>query len=206
MKVLLVNGSPNHNGCTYTALTEVAKTLEENGIDTQWFHIGTKPVRGCVACRKCSETGICVFNDDVCNELIEKIREADGLVVGSPVYFSGPNGALCALLHRVFFGNLTRFRYKPAAAVVSVRRTGASASIDRLNKYFTIAEMPVVSSMYWSAVHGNEPEHVLLDLEGMQTMRVIGKNMAWMLKNIESGATPPEPEPERMYTCFHDGK
>ena len=206
MKVLLINGSPKEKGCTFTALSEVAGALEKNGVETEVFHIGTKPVRGCVACAKCKATGLCVFDDDVCNSLIEKINEADGIIVGSPVYFSGPNGVLCALLDRVFFSNYSsKFNHKPAAAVVSCRRAGSTAALDRLNKYFTIAQMPVVSSSYWNMVHGNAPEHVLLDLEGLQIMRTLGKNMAWMLKSIEAGGPPPEAE-KRWFTCFHDGK
>jgi len=206
MKVLLVNGSPKQNGCTFTALSEVANALDKNGVGSEWFHIGTKPVRGCVACGKCRKTGLCIFDDDVCNTLTEKINEADGIIIGSPVYFSGPNGALCALLDRVFFSNyVQKFNHKPAAAVVSCRRAGSTAALDRLNKYFTIAQMPVVSSSYWNMVHGNEPAHVLLDLEGLQIMRTLGNNMAWMLKNIEAGGPPPEAE-KRWFTCFHDGK
>jgi len=206
MKVLLINGSPNNDGCTFTALNEVASALEKNGVDTEMYHIGTKPVYGCLGCEKCRKLGKCVFDNDVCNEIAEKIIAADGLVVGSPVYFSGPNGALCALLDRVFYSNMGNFKHKPAACVVSCRRGGASAAFDRLNKYFTIAQMPVATSQYWNAVHGNEPEHVLLDIEGLQIMRVLGNNMAWMLKNIASGEPPPEPEPKRFWTSFQDGK
>ena len=207
MKVLLINGSPNHDGCTYTALAEVAKPLAEKGVETEWFHIGTKPVRGCVSCGKCFKTGVCVFDDDACNTLAAKIREADGIVVGSPVYFAGPNGALCALLDRVFYSNYAgNFKHKAAAAVVNCRRGGASAAFDRLNKYFTIAQMHVISSQYWNDTHGNRPDQVALDAEGLQTMRVIGKNMAWLLDCIKSGSPPPEPEATRQFTCFHDGK
>ena len=204
MKILLVNGSPNKNGCTYTALSEVALTLEQNGVGTEIFHIGHKPVRGCIACAKCQELKKCVFDDDICNELAAKIAESDGLVIGSPVYYSGPNGALCALLDRVFFSSSKNFRHKPAAAIVSCRRGGASAAFDRLNKYFTITQMPVVSSQYWNAVHGNTPDEVRRDLEGLQIMRTLGRNMAWLLKNLN--AVPPEAEKRRMWTSFHDGK
>jgi len=208
MKVLLLNGSPRNDGCTYTALAEVEKSLKKNGIDTQWVHIGTAPIRGCIACGTCWKSNACVFDDDICNELAAKISEADGLIVGSPVYFSGPNGTLCALLDRVFYSSYAfpkRFRHKPAACVISCRRGGASAAFDRLNKYFTISQMPVVSSQYWNAVHGNTPEHVLKDLEGLQIMRTLGNNMAWMLKNIENGNPPPEPEEKREVTSFYDG-
>jgi len=206
MKVLLINGSPNAAGCTFTALSEVASELEKNGVGTEIYHIGTKPVRGCTSCRGCFKTGKCGFGDDACNEMADKITEADGLVVGSPVYYSGPNGALCALLDRVFYSSAGKFRFKPAAAVVSCRRGGASAAFDRLNKYFTISQMPVVSSQYWNSVHGFTPEDVKRDLEGLQIMRTLGRNMAWMLKNAESGIAPPEPEAERMFTSFPDGK
>ena len=206
MKVLLVNGSPRKNGCTFTALSEIAGALEKNGLESEIFHIGTNPVRGCIACRKCMELKKCVFEDDVCNELAVKIAEADGLVVGSPVYYSGPNGALCALLDRVFYSSAVKFRYKPAAAIVSCRRGGASAAFDRLNKYFTISQMPVVSSQYWNAVHGFTPDDVRKDLEGLQIMRTIGNNMAWMLRNFENGNPPPVPETQRFFTSFPDGK
>ena len=207
MKVLLVNGSPNKDGCTFTALSEVASALKGEGVESEIFHIGVKPVRGCTACGKCFEhrNNKCIFTDDVCNELSAKIAEADGLVVGSPVYYSGPNGALCALLDRVFYSASRSFKHKPAACVVSCRRGGASAAFDRLNKYFTISEMPVVSSQYWNAVHGHEADDVRKDLEGLQIMRTLGRNMAWLLKNIESGNAPPEPEAKRQFTSFPDG-
>jgi len=207
MKVLLVNGSPNKDGCTFTALSEVASALKGEGVESEIFHIGVKPVRGCTACGKCFEhrNNKCIFTDDVCNELSAKIAEADGLVVGSPVYYSGPNGALCALLDRVFYSASRSFKHKPAACVVSCRRGGASAAFDRLNKYFTISEMPVVSSQYWNAVHGHEADDVRKDLEGLQIMRTLGRNMAWLLKNIKSGNAPPEPEAKRQFTSFPDG-
>ena len=204
MKVLLINGSPNAEGCTYTALCEIVSALEKGGIETEIFHIGKQPVRGCVACMECRSTGKCAFSDDNCNLLAEKIEAADGVVVGSPVYFSGPNGALCALLDRIFYSSMGKFKFKPAAAVVSCRRGGASAAFDRLNKYFTIAQMPVVSSQYWNSVHGFTPEDVRRDLEGLQIMRTIGNNMAWMLKCLSAGQMPPAPEKERMFTSFSD--
>lgn len=192
MKVLLINGSPHKDGCTYTALKEITKVLEEEHIDWEIFHIGTKPVRGCIACGGCDrqDPAGCVFNDDPCNEMIAKMREADGIIVGSPVYYSGPNGALCALLDRAFYAASRDFAYKPAAAVVSCRRGGASASFDRLNKYFTINRMPVVSSQYWNSVHGLCAEDVLKDEEGLQIMRTLGRNMAWMLRSLEGNAHP----------------
>ena len=205
MKVLLVNGSPKPEGCTFTALREVAGALERHGVETEIFQIGIKPVYGCTDCLKCRELGKCVFADDKCNEMAEKILKSDGVVVGTPVYYAGPNGALCALLDRVFYSKIGKFRHKPAACVVSCRRGGASAAFDRLNKYFTVAQMPVVSSQYWNSVHGLKPGDVNSDLEGLQVMRILGNNMAWLLKNIEQGAPPPEME-TRIATGFADGK
>ena len=206
MKVLLVNGSPRSEGCTYTALREVAGALEKNGIGTEMFQIGTQPVHGCLNCGKCRTGGKCAIGDDLYNELHDKITAADGVVIGSPVYFSGPNGALCALLDRVFFTSMGKFMHKPAACIVSCRRGGASATFDRLNKYFTISQMPVVSSQYWNSVHGFTPDDVRRDLEGLQIMRTLGNNMAWMIKNLNGGEEPPQQEAERMRTSFADGK
>lgn len=204
MKVLLINGSPHKEGCTYTALSEVAVVLGKNGIDTQIFHIGTNPVYGCTGCHKCAELGRCVFND-VCNELAAVAVEADGIVIGSPVYFSGINGTLSAVLDRLFVSVGAKLRYKPGAAVVSCRRGGASSAFDRINKYFTIMQMPVIASQYWNAVHGFAPEHVKKDLEGLQIMRTLGQNMSWMLKLIEAGGVPTPLDEPRCITSFHDG-
>jgi multimeric flavodoxin WrbA len=187
MDVLLINGSPHEKGCTFTALSEVAGRLEKNGIETQFLHIGNKPVQGCVACGGCAQSGYCVFKGDKVNECIDLLKAADGLVVGSPVYYSAPNGALCAFLDRLFFMKSAAYAYKPAACVVSCRRGGGTASFDRLNKYFTISQMPVVSSQYWNIVHGNTPDEVRQDAEGLQIMRTLGNNMAWLLKCIEAG-------------------
>lgn len=206
MKVLLVNGSPRARGCTYTALSEIASELEKYGVESEIFQIGSGPVRGCIACGGCSTKGQCVFDDDPCNELAARMAAADGIVIGSPVYFAGPNGALCALLDRAFYSSPADMRFKVGAAVVSCRRGGASASFDRLNKYFTIRQMPVVSSIYWNSVHGNTPEEVEKDLEGLQTMRYIAKNMVYLLKSIAGGgAELPEPE-KRERTNFSHGK
>lgn len=194
MKVLLVNGSPNKEGCTYTALKEVAGQLEKNGIETEIFHIGKQAVQGCIACGKCAELGRCVFKDDLYNQLSELVKGADGIVIGSPVYYAGPNGSLCAVLDRLFYSAGSHLTNKPSAAVVSCRRGGASATFDRLNKYFTINQMPVVTSQYWNSVHGFTPDDVKKDLEGLQTMRTLGNNMAWMLKTI---ADSKHPLPER---------
>ena len=195
MNVLLVNGSPRAEGNTYVALCEVAKALRAGGVASEIFQLGTKPVYGCVACGKCAESQRCVFAGDVANDLIEKMAAADGVVIGSPVYYACANGALCAVLDRVFFMKSPLYEFKPAAAVVACRRGGASAAFDRLNKYFTISKMPVVSSQYWNAVHGFMPGEAALDREGMQQMRVLGENMAWMLKSIREGRQPcPEPQ------------
>lgn len=187
MKVLLINGSPKKEGCTYTALCEVADALEKEGIETEIFQIGSQPVRGCIGCGGCAKNGArCVFDDDAVNRALELAEGADAYVIGSPVYFASPNGALVALLDRMFYAGKC-FAYKPAAAIVSARRAGTTASIDELNKYFSIRNMPIVSSKYWTMVHGNTPEEVRQDLEGMQNMRVLGRNMAWLLKCLEAG-------------------
>lgn len=181
MKVLLVNGGPHKEGCTYTALCEVAKTLNEEGIETEIFWIGNKPVGGCIACNTCVNTGKCAF-DDVVNQCREKANEADGFVFGSPVHYAAASGNMTAFMDRLFYsgGNKT-FYLKPAAAVVSARRAGTTAALDQLNKYFTIKEMPIVSSRYWNMVHGATAEQVKEDAEGLYTMRVLGRNMAYML-------------------------
>lgn len=196
---MLVNGSPHAHGSTAEALSQAAERLEANGIETRLMHIGNKAIRGCIACYKCAETGYCIFRDDPVNEGIDLLRECDGLIVGSPVYYAGPNATVCAFMDRVFFLKSAPYAFKPAACVISCRRGGATASFDRLNKYFTIARMPVVSSQYWNGVHGNNAEEERQDAEGMQIMRTLGDNMAWMLKCIEAGKkagiNPPEAEP-----------
>ena len=204
MHVLLMNGSPHANGCTYTALSEVAGELEREGVTTTLFHIGSKPVQPCTGCFKCMATGYCVHKTDPVNECVDLLQAADGLVVGSPVYFAGPNGAITSFLDRMFIGKSGKYAYKPAAAVVSCRRGGASAAFDRLNKYFTLSGMPVVSSTYWNSVHGNTPDEVRQDLEGMQVMRTLGRNMAWLLKCIDAAKdTVPYPESEaKVMTNF----
>ena len=183
MKALLINGSPHANGCTFTALSIVAEELQKNGIETEIVHIGNKDIRGCVACGKCYELGRCVF-DDMVNEVAPKLEQADGLVVGSPVYYAGPNGTLTNLLDRLFYSTHYDLRMKVGAAVVSARRGGTTAAFDRLNKYFTISEMPVVSSRYWNMVHGHTPEDVMKDEEDCQIMRVLGRNMAFLIRAI----------------------
>ena len=205
MKVLLVNGSPKVKGCTYTALTEIVKELEKENIEAEIFHVGNEPIRGCMACGGCSKTdGMCVFNDDTVNEALEKAKEADGFIFGSPVHYASASGAITSFLDRFFYAE-NGFQYKPGAAIVSCRRGGSTAAFEQLNKYFTISNMPIVSSQYWNMVHGNTPEEVKQDLEGMQTMRTLGKNMAWLLKSIkagkEAGISLPEKE-ARAVTNF----
>ncbi len=187
MKVLLINGSPHEHGTTFIALSEVAKTLNAEGIDTEIFHIGTRPVHGCIACHHCSKEGRCVFQDDPVNTIIEKAATCDGFIFGSPVHYAGPAGVLHAILDRAFYAGKNAFTYKPGAAVVCCRRGGATASFDSLNKYFTIANMPVVPSQYWNMVHGAVAEDALQDAEGLQTMRTLAHNMAWMLRCFEAG-------------------
>lgn len=197
MKVLLFNGSPNANGCTFTALSVVEKVLRKHDIETELFQVGKKPVAGCIACRKCKDGAPCVFDDGV-NELAARLDEFDGIVVGAPVYYAGPAGQATAFLDRLFYSAGKKLRGKPGAAVVSCRRGGASAAFDRLNKYFSINSMPIVTSQYWNQVHGNTPVEVLQDAEGLQTMRTLGENMAWLLRCIEAGqaagVTPPNYE------------
>lgn len=188
MKVLLINGSSSVKGCTYTALSQVAKVLEEAGIETEIFQIGGKPVRDCIGCGACRKLdSACVFDDDLVNGLIDKCKTADGFVFGSPVYYSHPSGRLLSVMDRIFYAAGSQFRHKPAFAVVSARRGGTTASLDAILKHFTISQMPVVSSTYWCMVHGTKPEEVRQDLEGLQIMRNAGRNMAWLLRCIEAG-------------------
>ena len=199
MKVLLINGSPREQGNTFTALSEVATTLNAEGIDTEIVQLGKKPVPGCIACGMCGRTGRCTFHDDPYFQVMRAVRDGiDGLVIGSPVYYGGPNGSLCALLDRVFYSLGRELQYKPGASVVVCRRGGASAAFDRLNKYFTILNMPVVSSQYWNMAYGQTPGQAKQDEEGMQTMRTLARNMAWMIKNLKGR---PETEP-RVSTNF----
>ncbi len=204
MKVLLINGSPHPYGCTYTALSEVAQTLDRHGIETEILYLGTKPIAGCTACGQCGQTGRCIFDDQV-NAVLTHLDTIDAIVIGAPVYYAGPPGQLTAFLDRLFYCSEPRMAGKLGACVVSCRRGGASAAFDRLNKYFTVCNMPVVSSQYWNQVHGFTPEDVHKDAEGLQTMRTLGENMAWLLKSIEAGrrfgVTAPQYEP-RVRTHF----
>lgn len=188
MKVLLVNGSPHENGCTYTALSEIAKTLNEEGIETEIFHIGTEPISGCRGCGACKKLklGKCVV-DDIVNVFAAKAKEADGFVFGSPVHYASMGGSLAAFMDRLFYSSgKATMRLKPAAAVASARRAGTTATLDIINKYFTISEMPVVSSRYWNMVHGSTPDDVLKDEEGIATMRTLARNMAYFLKALDA--------------------
>ena len=203
MKVLLINGSPNAKGCTYTALEEVAKTLNQEGIETEIIHVGNKDIRGCIACRSCKTKGKCVF-DDLVNETAPKFQECDGIVIGSPVYYASANGTLVSFIDRLFYSTPGDKTMKVGATVVSCRRAGTTATFDELNKYFTISGMPIASSQYWNMVHGNSREEVLQDEEGLQTMRVLGRNMAFLMKSIQLGKKEyglPEKE-ERIFTNF----
>lgn len=185
MRVLLINGSPRNEGNTFLALSEVAKTLNEEGVKTVIVGIGKKAVQGCIACGMCGRTGRCTFNDDLYGKIFSIIKDGiDGLIVGSPVYYGGPNGSVCALMDRICYSLNGYLKFKPAASVAVCRRGGASATFDRLNKYFTILNMPVVSSQYWNMVYGQTPGQAALDEEGMQTMRTLGRNMAWMIKKL----------------------
>lgn len=184
MKVLMINGSPNQHGSTYTALCEVQKILAENGLDTEIFWIGREAINGCYGCSGCTKTNRCVTKD-VVNEALDKADGADAIILGSPVHYAGIAGNFKSFLDRFFWAG--NFALKPGAAVVVARRGGASATLDGLNKYFTIAQMPVVSSQYWNMIHGLEKEDLAQDLEGMQILRTLGRNMAWLLKSIEAG-------------------
>ncbi len=187
MKVVLINGSPKSNGCTYTALSEVAKALNACQIDTEIIHIGNDVSAGCMGCGYCKNAGKCVNDKDSLNKNLDVIKNADGYIFGSPVHYASASGAMTGFLDRLFFTIGSYMAYKPGASVVTCRRGGATAAIDQLNKYFTINNMPVVASNYWNMAHGNTPEEVLQDEEGMQIMRLLGKNMAWLLKCIEAG-------------------
>ena len=186
-KVLLINGSPHENGCTFTALTEIADTFAKNGVESDMAYLGKQPVAGCIACGKCRQTGRCIFDDKV-NEILEKLDEYDAVIVGSPVYYAGPAGQLCAFLDRLFYCGGGRMAGKLAASVVSCHRGGPSTAFDRLNKYFGIAQMPVAGSTYWNMGHGRVPGEAALDEEGMQTMRTLSRNLAWMMKCFALGA------------------
>lgn len=195
MKVILVNGSPHEKGCTYTALKEVQKTLDKNEIKTEIYWIGNKPISGCLGCGNCIKTGKCFMEDKV-NEFLEKVPETDGFIFGTPVHFASGSGMITSFMDRIFYGRRELFKNKVAATIVSCRRGGATSTFDQINKYFAMNNMPIATSQYWNMVHGSKPEEVVKDEEGMQTMRTLGNNMAWLLKCIESGKKLGIKEPE----------
>jgi len=195
MKVLLINGSPNKQGCTYTALHEIEKILQKHQIETEIFYLGKRPIGGCIACRICRNTGEC-FQTDILQDLSKRLDEFDALIVGSPVYYASATGQLTAFLDRLFYSCGRKLSGKPGASVVSCRRGGATAAFDQLNKYFAINNMPIVTSQYWNQVHGNTPKEVLQDAEGLQTMRTLGENLAWLLKCIKAGKEKGVPAPQ----------
>ena len=206
MKVLMLNGSPNINGCVMTALKEVEKSLNEEGIETEIIAVGNKDIRGCIACNSCVKTGKCIFNDIVV-EIASKFESSDGIIIGTPVYYAGSNGNLISLLDRLFYSSQFDKTMKVGAAVISSRRAGSTSAFDEINKYFTISNMPIVSSNYWNEVHGSKKEDVLKDKEGLQTMRNLGKNMVFLIKSIALGKEKyslPKNE-EKIVTSFVDG-
>ena len=208
MKVLLVNGSPHKNGCTYTALSEIVEVLNKENIDTEIFYIGTSAISPCKDCRACAKLCKCVINDKV-NEFLDKAETSDGFIFGTPVHYASASGIIVPFLDRAFYadslGNKQRFRLKPGAAIISARRAGTTATLDQMNKYFLDSEMPIISSRYWNMVHGWTPEDVKQDLEGLQTMRILAKNMAWFLKMkdlyLKSNQKLPEAE-DYIFTNF----
>ena len=208
MKVLLLNGSPHVNGCTAAALKEMISVFEAEGVETELIHVGNKDIRGCIACRSCFKVGKCVF-DDLVNEVAPTFEAADGLVIGSPVYYASPNGTILSFVDRLFYSTHFSKHMKVGAAVVSARRGGNTASFDVLNKYFSISGMPIATATYWNQVHGFTAEDVKKDVEGLQTMRTLGQNMAWLLKCIDlgrqNGINRPDYEPAVM-SSFQDGK
>lgn len=197
-KVLFINGSPHREGCTYTALAEVEQVLHRHGIETEMLWLGKEPVPGCIDCRSCHGTGRCIYGEkqhDRVNAVLEELDGIDAIVVGSPVYYAAASGQVTSFLNRLFFAAGGRMAGKLGAAVVSCRRGGAASAFDQLNKYFTISNMPVVSSQYWNQVHGNTPEEVRRDAEGMQMMRTLGENLAWLLHSVEAGRAAGVPAP-----------
>lgn len=206
MKVLILNGSPRSHGCTARALEEVEKTLHEEGIETETVLVGNKDVRGCIACRSCASTGKCVF-DDIVNEIAPKFESADGIIIGTPVYYAGSNGTILSLLDRLFFSTHFDKSMKVGASVISSRRAGSTSAYDEVNKYFGICSMPIATSTYWNEVHGSKAEDVEKDKEGLQTMRNLGRNMAFLMKSIQLGKEKyglPKNE-KGTFTNFSDG-
>jgi multimeric flavodoxin WrbA len=207
MKVLLFNGSPHKQGCTYTALEEIAKTLQEEGIESEIYQIGIKPIGACRACYACAKLGKCVIDNDDVNNFIEYAKDFDGFIFGSPVHYASACGGVTAFLDRAFFsvfasGRGDIFMHKPGAAIASARRAGTTATLDQLNKYFTITQMPIISGRYWNMVHGASAEEVKQDLEGMQNMRILARNMAWHLKCKEAAEKAGIPMPKKEETVY----
>jgi len=209
MNVILINGSPKEKGCTYTALTEIAGALEKQGVEVEIFHIGSQPISGCIDCRVCRTLKQGCPIDKLVDSFAKKAESADGLIFGSPVHYASASGAITSFMDRLFFAHGHKFKGKPASIIVSCRRGGASATFDQLNKYFSICQMPIVTSQYWNMVHGNTPEQVKKDAEGLQTMRTLGNNMAWLLKCIDAGKKAgielPASE-KKIYKNFIDGQ
>lgn len=208
MKVLLVNGSPHAKGSTYTALKEIADTFEAEGVEADLYHIGAKPIAGCMGCGACTELKKCVIDDTV-NEFVSRATEADGVIFGSPVYYASANGSLISFMDRAFFSagrnGKDTFYLKPGACVVAARRAGTTAALDQMLKYLSNAQMIAIPSRYWCMVHGNSPKEVRKDLEGMQVMRMLARNMAWFLRIKQAGLNAGVPLPEqeaRVMTNF----
>ena len=211
MKVVLVNGSPHMDGCTYTALCEVARALNDDGIETEHFWIGNKPLAGCLGCASCAKTGHCCYDDSV-NRFVQIAGGFDGFVFGAPVHFASAAASMSAFMDRVFYsdrlGGHDSFRLKPGAVITTARRAGTTATLDQLNKYLLYAEMPIASSRYWNEIHGNTPQEILQDTEGVQILRVLGHNLAWLMRSIEAGKTLQVPQPvkePRINTNFIRG-
>jgi multimeric flavodoxin WrbA len=203
MKVILVNGSPRPEGCTFTGLSIIKGQLAENGVDSTIYQVGAKPVAGCISCMRCKTTGKCAFDDDLVNTVAEAMKEADGLILGSAVHFASATGAATSFFDRLFFSLDRKYlKLKFGACIVSCRRGGATATFDQLNKYFTISQMPVVSSCYWNQIHGFTPEDVYKDQEGVRTLRVLANNMAYLIKCRNAAAIPMPEEPEPAMTNF----
>lgn len=202
MKALLINGSPNAAGNTYQALAMVAAAMNEAGVDTEIVQVGTAAVQGCIGCRRCLKTGCCGMKDELYHHIYEQLEEVGGIVIGSPTYFAGPNGSLCALLDRLYYSAGAKLAYKPGATLAVARRGGAGTTLDRLNKYITYNNQPLVSSFYWNMIYGMRPGEVQMDAEGAQTLRHLGQNMAWMMQCVASGPKPPVPEEPRAWTHF----
>ena len=198
MKVLLINGSPRKEGNTATALAEVAKQLAKEGIESEIVWIGNKPIRGCAACGRCAANGLgrCVFDDDVCNHISEKFADVNALIIGSPVYYGQPNGALLSVIQRAFYSNGANISGKPAASIAVCRRGGATAAFESMNMPFQMINMPVVTSQYWNIVYGRTPGEAAMDKEGMQTMQTLARNMAWLLKSTNGEKAPGRPTDE----------